>query len=198
MAPVGMGGGGASIGGMSTVLRPWTVADAEPLHAALRADPDLVRQVGPAATVEDAVRLVEQHLLPGAAADRFAFAIDVDGTAVGNVAVSNVENRHQTAWVSYWLAVGHRGQGLAVRGLAAVSGWAVRELDVFRLELGHRTENTASCRVATRAGYAPEGVERAKLRYGDRRFDVETHARLATDAVPPVELLPFRGAGRKV
>lgn len=52
--------------------------------------------------------------------------------------------------------------------------------------------NPASCRVATRAGYPAEGVERAKLRYGDERFDVETHARLATDPAPAVVGLPVR------
>jgi RimJ/RimL family protein N-acetyltransferase len=44
--------------------------------------------------------------------------------------------------------------------------------------------NPASCRVATIAGFRAEGVERQKLRYGSERFDVETHARLATDPVP--------------
>jgi len=47
----------------------------------------------------------------------------------------------------------------------AISEWAFTDLGLFRLELGHRTDNLASCKVATRAGYAVEGVERAKLRY---------------------------------
>ncbi|GGZ84958.1 hypothetical protein GCM10010329_00530 [Streptomyces spiroverticillatus] len=38
--------------------------------------------------------------------------------------------------------------------------------------------------MALRAGFAVEGLERGKLRYGDVRHDVERHARLATD--PPV------------
>lgn len=48
--------------------------------------------------------------------------------------------------------------------------------------------NPASCRVATSAGFLPEGIERAKLRYGDERFDVEAHARLRTDPAPALEL----------
>lgn len=44
--------------------------------------------------------------------------------------------------------------------------------------------NPASCVVAERAGFIAEGVERAKLKHGDERFDVELHARLATDPVP--------------
>ena len=64
---------------------------------------------------------------------------------------------------------------------AALAEHAFAGLGLFRLELGHRLDNPASCRVASRAGFAAEGVERSKLRYGDLRFDVETHARLATD-----------------
>jgi RimJ/RimL family protein N-acetyltransferase len=67
--------------------------------------------------------------------------------------------------------------------LTSVSTWAF-DARLFRLELGHRLNNPASCRVATIAGFRAEGVERQKLRYGSERFDVETHARLATDPVP--------------
>ena len=77
-----------------------------------------------------------------------------------------------------------RGRGLATRGLIALADHAFGDLGLFRLELGHRTDNAASCRVAAKAGFAAEGIERSKLRYGDLRFDVETHARLVTDPPP--------------
>lgn len=54
----------------------------------------------------------------------------------------------------------------------------------------HRTNNPASCSGARRAGFLAEGIERAKLEYGSQRFDVETHARLASDPVPDLD--PFR------
>ncbi|MFC4554479.1 GNAT family N-acetyltransferase [Georgenia faecalis] len=172
-------------------LRRWTTADAGALHAALAQSPDLATQLG-RTDLDDL----------GACADLIAtrlgassptahhLAVAVDGTAVGNVSLTHVETRHGTAWVSYWLAPAARGRGLAARGLATVARWALADLDVFRLELGHRVNNPASCRVATRAGFAAEGIERGKLRYGDQRFDVETHARLATDPAPPLALLP--------
>lgn len=62
--------------------------------------------------------------------------------------------------------------------------WAVTDVGLFRLELGHRMNNPASCRVATRAGFPAEGVQRQKLVYDGVRHDVELHARLATDPVP--------------
>jgi len=112
---------------------------------------------------------------------------------VGNVGLSSIDRVHGTAWTYYWVAASHRGQGLAARALATVSRWAFEELQLFRLELGHRVNNPASCRVATRAGFIAEGVERSKLRYGNDRFDVETHARLATDLVPSLTPLSMRG-----
>src|SRR5699024_10296456 len=121
------------------------------------------------------------------------WAVVVAGAAVGNVGLSHIEHRHDTAWTSYWLSGAARGRGLAHRALAGVAAWAFDELGLFRLELGHRVNNPASCAVARRAGFVAEGVERAKLRYGDQRFDVETHARLASDPAPDVVPVPVRG-----
>ena len=107
-------------------------------------------------------------------------AISVDGVAVGHVGLSHIEHRHDTAWVSYWVVEEFRGRGLATRGLVALTTPSA-QLGLFRVELGHRIDNVASCRVAVRAGFTAEGIERSRLRYGDLRFDVETHARLVTD-----------------
>lgn len=74
-------------------------------------------------------------------------------------------------------------RAFAPAGVRALARWAFDELGLYRLELGHRTDNPASCRVATRSGFAPEGIERARLRYGALRYDVERHARLADDDV---------------
>lgn len=77
-----------------------------------------------------------------------------------------------------------------MRALATISAAAFDD-GLFRLELGHRVNNLASCKVATSAGFIPEGIERQKLLYGAERFDVETHARLRTDSSPNLTLLPL-------
>ena len=166
---------------MDFALRPWSTMDAADLRRAVAASPDLGLQLGEVdLRREDAcVRFIGEALAP--AEDRLPLAICVDGAVVGNVGLSHLEHRHDTAWVSYWVAAAFRGHGLATRALSALAEHAFADLGLFRLELGHRVENVASCRVATGAGFAAEGIERSKLRYGDLRFDVETHARLATD-----------------
>ncbi|MFC9227573.1 GNAT family N-acetyltransferase [Streptomyces decoyicus] len=77
-----------------------------------------------------------------------------------------------------------RGKGVATHGCRALANWCFADLGLFRLELGHRTNNTASCRVAHAAGFAPEGLQRQKLAYDGIRYDDELHARLATDPPP--------------
>lgn len=166
---------------MDFALRPWASSDAADLRRAVASSPDLAHQLGDAdLRREDAcAAFIDAELSP--TEGRLPLAVCVTGTVVGYVGLSHIEHRHDTAWVSYWVAAGSRGQGLARRALAALTARAFTDLGLFRLELGHRVDNVASCRVATATGFLPEGVERSKLRYGDLRFDVETHARLATD-----------------
>lgn len=124
------------------------------------------------------------------------FAIEADGAAVGNVGIGSIDWTHRNGWFSYWMAhsldgTSLRGQGMTTRSCTAVANWALSDFGLFRLELGHRTNNPASCVVATKAGFPVEGLERKKLQYGDERFDVETHGRLATDPVPPDDGITF-------
>lgn len=169
-------------------LRPWSHSDAPALLRAVQSGDDLDAQFGgsPPTTIAAAEAVIDGW---APAEQSVVFSIDWDGQAVGAVGLSHIEHRHDTAWAWYWLAVDVRGRGLATRALATVAAWAFADLGLHRLELGHRVNNPASCRVALRAGFAAEGVERAKLRYGNERFDVETHARLVTD--PPPEPAPL-------
>ncbi|GAA5027366.1 GNAT family N-acetyltransferase [Microbacterium fluvii] len=171
-------------------LRPWAHRDAEALARAVRTTPDLDRQFGgdaPAA-LDEAQRWIATQL---ATTDTHrGWAITADDVPVGSIGLSHIERRHGTAWAHYWLALDARGQGLATRALASAAEWAFAQ-GLHRLELGHRVDNPASCRVAVRAGFGAEGVEREKLRYGDARFDVELHARLVGDADPGVQPLEF-------
>lgn len=163
-------------------LRPWRSEDAQSLQRAVAPSPDLALQLGGVdlRSLAACVAFIEERLLP-TDESRIDWAVCVDSIVVGNIGLSNIEHRHDTAWVHYWVAAGQRRRGLATAALATMAAYGFEELGVFRIELGHRVDNVASCRVATKAGFAAEGIERSKLRYGDLRFDAETHARLATD-----------------
>lgn len=172
---------------MSVSLRPWNSRDASALSEAFQSTSDLATQFGGAdlSTRTAAEAFIDQSL-------RFDehvknWTVVEDGVAIGNVGASAIEFRHETAWMYYWLTAEARGKGYATGALIAVSDWAF-ENGLYRLELGHRVNNPASCRVATVAGFLAEGIEREKLRYGNVRYDVETHARLVTDPAPATNL----------
>ncbi|MFI7234673.1 GNAT family N-acetyltransferase [Streptomyces cyaneofuscatus] len=166
------------------LLRPWLPADATAvLHAFAPAEMD--RQTDrPVADRAGALAWIANRTRERGARTGYSWAVvGEEGEAIGCVAVRAVNRVHRTGWVSYWTTEAARGRGVAPAGVRAVARWAFGELGLYRLELGHRTDNPASCRVAVRAGFAPEGIERGKLRYGDVRYDVERHARLADDVV---------------
>jgi RimJ/RimL family protein N-acetyltransferase len=69
--------------------------------------------------------------------------------------------------LAYWTAPAARGRGLATAGLGHAAGFALEELGAQRLWVEIDPANSASHRVAEKAGFTREGVFRAHCR--DRR-----------------------------
>ncbi|MEV7394495.1 GNAT family protein [Streptomyces sp. NPDC091215] len=166
-------------------LRRWSAIDARSVLTAF-ADPAMTWQARESIESLDAAeRWVAVQSDQWASGAAFAFAVvDGEDTVLGNVTVSAVNRRHATGWVSYWTTQSARGQGVASGACRALARWTFDDVGLFRLELGHRVNNPASCRVALAAGFVSEGIERQKLEYDGMRYDVERHARLATDEEP--------------
>lgn len=160
---------------MTVDLREWREEDAPVIVKAFQA-PDMRTQASlPILTEQDAVGWIKAWRDVG-----HAFAVTLDGVVMGNVAVTGID-RHDNGWVSYWTVAEARGRGVAAEGARKLAEWAFSERGLYRLELGHRTNNPASCRVAEKAGFRAEGIERGKLVHDGVRYDVERHARLAID-----------------
>lgn len=104
-------------------------------------------------------------------------------TVVGQVGFRALYPVDGMAEVSYWVVPGHRQRGIATAATGALSGWALDQLGLERLELVHSRANTASCRVALAAGFAQEGVKRRLQKHADGWHDMCLHSRLRGEAV---------------
>jgi RimJ/RimL family protein N-acetyltransferase len=89
--------------------------------------------------------------------------------------------RHESAEVGYDLLPDGRGRGIATRAVRLVARWAFDELGVERLELRTHPGNRASQRVAERAGFTREGVERSSRRLYSERHDCFVYSLLPGD-----------------
>ncbi len=175
--------------GASPTLRRLCTRDAPAVLAAFTASPDMARQ-GDVRTLEDAERYV-QHM-----SDRTAgmegWAIAEGERLVGFVGIS-VDRENRSGWVFYWMNLAARGRGWTSRAVATVSDWALHDLGLERLELGHRVNNPASGAVARAAGFLKEGTERGKFLVDGERIDVDTYGRLKSDPWPQHEPVRYEG-----
>ncbi|MFI0898231.1 GNAT family N-acetyltransferase [Streptomyces sp. NPDC020983] len=140
-------------------LRPWAAADAEALALAHR-DAALRRRLATRIDgVAEARRWIEAQAAGREAGTRHAFAVVAqdDGRLLGHVAVKRRTAGAASAEIGYWTAAAARGRGVAPRAVGAVTAWVLGGgLDPLpaRLELLHDVDNTASCRVAVKCGFA--------------------------------------------
>ncbi|HKN94926.1 MAG TPA: GNAT family protein [Thermoleophilaceae bacterium] len=112
------------------------------------------------------------------------FAIrDMSGTLLGGIDL--MFRGDGRAELGYAVGASGRGRGVATRAVLLVGRWAMDTLGIRRLELPIPVDNSASRRVAERAGYTREGVLRSffELRPG-HRVDVVMYALIAEPSSP--------------
>jgi RimJ/RimL family protein N-acetyltransferase len=160
--------------GGELLLRPTRKRDVAAIRA-VYSEPDIRRWMGwdgplpddaeARATIERAAQAWEQ-------ATWAVFAI-VD--AAKDQVMGGVNLRFsdfEIAEVSYFLRASARGRGFATRAVQMLARWAFDDVGIERIELRTHPENAASQRVAERAGFTREGVERASRAWPDgSRFD---------------------------
>ena len=83
--------------------------------------------------------------------------------------------------VGFVVAPRARGRGYAPAALAAVAAWGFTALGLIRIEWRANVGNTASRRVAEKAGFTFEGTARAALDHRGERVDAWVAALLSTD-----------------
>jgi RimJ/RimL family protein N-acetyltransferase len=78
----------------------------------------------------------------------------------------------------YWVGLDYRGRGIAPRALRLLTRWAAEALGAKRLQLHADVDNVASHRVAEKAGFTREGVQRSWMEVRGERRDMVSYSLL--------------------
>jgi RimJ/RimL family protein N-acetyltransferase len=145
-------------------LEPLTQADRASMLA-LASEPDVARFTRvPARGLDERwaagwVARYERGLADGSCAG-FAVRDAGDGAFLGFAALVKLDLDSGEGEIGYMLVEAARGRGAATRAVRLLTEWGFSGLGLERLELRIDVANTASERVAERAGYRRDGVLR--------------------------------------
>ncbi len=166
---------------MTVTLRPWREEDAMDLAAAIgnpRVQANLRDGLPMPYTEADALAYIAYAACP----EHCVFAIDVDGRAVGSIAITRGENIHRrTGELGYYLAEPYWHRGIAPEAVRQMTAWAFAHTDLLRIYAEPFSDNLASRRVLEKAGYRREGTMRANAVKAGRVRDMELYAAVRAD-----------------
>ncbi len=100
---------------------------------------------------------------------------------IGGASIYDIEPGVGRAAVGYWVAAHARGRGVATHAVLLLARWAFDEVAIARLQLTCGPDNTASQRVAARAGFTREALLRAHLPFKGGRRDTVVFSLLPED-----------------
>lgn len=110
---------------------------------------------------------------------------DADGRVIGAFTLSGVERGpFRNARLGYWVDEGHAGRGLATAAVGAVCEAARGVLGLHRVEAATVTENAASQRVLSKAGFEQVGTAPGYLHINGGWRDHHLFQRLLHDDPP--------------
>lgn len=158
------------------VLRPWNADDAAAVVAAYQ-EPEIQRWHVLALTPAEALDWIHEAGTSWAAGAAASWAVVVDGAVAGRMTLK-LRPAFGIAVAAYWTCGWARGRGIAPQALAVATEWAF-DVGFHRVELDHSAANPASCRVAVKAGFEPEGTRRSAVLHADGWHDMHVHARIS-------------------
>ncbi len=100
---------------------------------------------------------------------------------VGSVGLNAVDWGDLRASIGYWTAADARGRGIATRATRMLARWTLSSLGMQRVQISADVVNTASQRVAERAGFTREGILRSHMQRKGKRFDAVVFSLLPVD-----------------
>lgn len=163
-------------------IRKWELSDAKDLSVAIsnkKIQDNLRDGLSYPYTEQDGLDYISAML---SADETFAFAITVDGKAVGSIGVFRQENIHrQTAELGYYIAEEYWGKGIMTEAVRQICEYVFEKSDIIRIYAEPFAYNIASCRVLEKVGFQYEGTLRNNAIKNGKVIDMKMYSLLRAE-----------------
>ncbi|NCA66760.1 MAG: N-acetyltransferase [Clostridia bacterium] len=165
---------------MESMIRSWRIEDAEALALAInnkKIMENLRDGIPYPYTVDDAKDYI-RDMLDGEKKNRqYAFAITLDGKAIGSIGIFRKDNIHRyTAELGYYVAEPYWGKGIVTQAVTEICDYVFANTDIMRIFAEPFARNIASCRVLEKAGFILEGTLRKNAVKNGEALDMRLYA----------------------
>ncbi len=143
------------------MIREFEDRDAE-VFAGYRSDPEVARYQTwdtPMTVAQARAAIAHYRALDPASEGWFQYAIELDGTLIGDIGVGTHGNLMQ-AEVGFTLAPRHQGKGYAGEAMRRMIEHLFTDRGLHRISAGCDGRNDASARLLRRLGFRREGLQR--------------------------------------
>ena len=113
----------------------------------------------------------------------FAFVITdaKSGSVLGGCSLSHIHPVYHLCNLGYWVRTSRRGEGIAVRATRLAARFALEKVGLIRVEIVMAVNNTASRRVAEKAGAHYEGILHNRMVVGREIYDAHMYSLIPKD-----------------
>ena len=176
----------------TVTVRPYRSSDAEVVHAAVRESIAALSLWTPWGSLDYSMSDCELWLgsreMAWALGHEFDFIIlDArDGAVIGGCGLNDINRTHNFANLGYWVRTSRAGQGIATAAVRLIARFGFDTLRLTRLEIVTAVGNTASQRVADKAGATREGVARNRHVVRETTYDAVMFSLIPDDLLAVV------------
>ena len=148
-------------GNVDCILRKWQLSDAKDLAAAL-SNKNILNNLRDGLPYPYTEADAADYIITMLSSDEnstFAYAITIDGRAVGSIGAFRQGNIHyRTAELGYYIAEEYWGKGLMTDAVRQLCDMIFSQTDILRIFAEPFAYNTGSRRVLEKAGFQFEGI----------------------------------------
>lgn len=169
---------------MNFKIRRWELSDARDLATALsnKKIQDNLRDGLPYPYTEQDGKEYISAMLAANESDTFAFAITVNGKAIGSIGAFRQTNIHnKTAELGYYIAEEYWGKGIMTEAVKQLCDYVFSHTDIIRIYAEPFACNIGSCRVLEKAGFQYEGTLRSNAFKNGNVLDMKMYSKLKTE-----------------